>query len=337
MLRNYLNKVINGIDLRAEEMENILTILTGSEVSCAQAGALLAALRMKGETASELAGAANVLRRNALFIDCGTRKVIDIVGTGGDGGISFNISTASALVAAGAGAAVAKHGNRAVSGKCGAADVLAELGFNLDAEPEAMERCIIEHGIGFLFAQKMHPILSKVAALRKELGIRTIFNLLGPLSNPAGATGMVVGVFDAKLTNVFAAALQELGVRHALVVHGNDGLDEITCCDRTRVTELKNGEIKTSELYPELLIGQCYEPAEIAGGDAACNARILRSVIDGSEWGAPRAAVLLNAGAAIYVAGLAESIKEGIRLAEKSIDSGAALKKLETLIEASRS
>ena len=337
MLKTYLNKVIAGNDLRAEEMEEILTILTGNDVSCVQAGALLAALRMKGETADELAGAANVLRRNAVFIDCGTRKVIDIVGTGGDGGVTFNISTASALVAAGAGAAVAKHGNRAASGTCGAADVLAELGFNLNTEPEAMERCILEHGIGFLFAQKMHPILGKVAALRKELGIRTIFNLLGPLSNPAGATGMVVGVFDAKLTTIFASALQKLGVRHALVVHGNDGLDEISCCDRTRVTELKNGEIKTSELYPEILLGHSCEPSEIVGGDIAYNARVLHSVLDGSNREGARSAVLLNAGAAIYVAGLAESIKEGIRLAEKSIDSGDAMKKLELLIEASKS
>lgn len=336
MLKKYLNKVLNGQDLACIEMETILEALCGDEVSFAQAGALLAALRMKGESVSELVGAAQMLRRSATFIDCGARETVDIVGTGGDGGISFNISTCSAFVAAGAGLALAKHGNRAVSGLCGAADVLAELGFNLEVSASTMEQSIVENGIGFLFAAKMHPKFGKVAPLRKELGVRTIFNMLGPLCNPAGASRMVVGVFNQQLTELFAAALKELGVKHALVVCGNDGLDEISCCDTTRVSELKDGVIKNYEIYPELLLGESFSPEEIAGGEAIVNARILRDVLEGRERSACRAVVLLNAGAACYVGGIAQSIQDGIKLAEKSIDEGKAAEKLEVLIKESQ-
>ncbi|MFA6929004.1 MAG: anthranilate phosphoribosyltransferase [Lentisphaeria bacterium] len=336
MLKPYLNKVLSGQDLSNSEMDALLELLTHNEVSFAQAGAILAALRMKGESVSELIGGAQMLRRNATFIDCGGREVVDIVGTGGDGGISFNISTTSALVAAGAGVVIAKHGNRAVSGKCGAADVLAELGFNLDVTAHAMENSICEHGIGFLFAQKLHPKFSKVAPLRRELGIRTIFNMFGPLCNPAGATRMIVGVFDNRLTELFAGALNGLGIKHALVVHGNDGLDEISCCDTTRVTEVKDGRLKSYEIFPEMLLDETFEIEEIAGGEPPRNAAILQAVLSGEEQGACRAVVLLNAAAACYVAGLADSLVDGIKLAEQSIDQGKALEKLHVLIQESQ-
>lgn len=335
MLTVYLNKLFSRNDLTPGEMEDAFRIITGGEVAHSQIGAFLAALRMKGVTRPELVGAARMLRRAAAFIDCGGREVVDVVGTGGDGSNSFNISTTSAFVAAGAGVTVAKHGNRAASSRCGSADVLAALGYNLDAPVPVIENAIAEIGIGFLFAAKLHPTLANVAVIRRELKIRTVFNMLGPLCNPAGAKSIVLGVYAPELTELFAGALLELGTRRAMVVHGMDGIDEISCCGPTRVTELRDGEIRTSELLPELLIGECYDPAEIVGGTPAENAVILRSVLDGSNRGGARASVLLNAGATIYVAGGAPTLSEGIRRAGESIDSGAALNKLERLIEAS--
>ena len=335
-MREYLEKILAFRDLSRAEAEEMMERMTAGDFPPSRSGALLAALRMKGESLSELVGAARFLRRNTGFIDCGGREVVDVVGTGGDGGISFNISTAAAFVAAGAGVVLAKHGNRAVSGKCGAADVLAELGFDLDAPPERMEYSISRHGIGFLFAPRMHPRLAAVAALRRELGFRTIFNLLGPLCNPAGATAMVLGVCDAGLTELFASALSELGVRRAMVVHGHDGLDEISCCAPTRVSELKNGVIRSFELFPEMLFDTGFDPAEIAGGDASVNARILKNVLSGRDRGAARAIVTVNAGAAILVAERAEDLREGMHMAEAAIDSGAAMERLESLIAESR-
>ena len=336
-MKYFLNKLLAGEDLTAMEAEELLDRLTSGSVPASQAGAALAALRMKGESMSELLGMARLLRRRGKHIDCGTAECIDIVGTGGDGGISFNISTTSAFVAAGAGVTVAKHGNRAVSGKCGAADVLAALGFNLLVSPEKMESAIRNIGVGFLFAQAMHPILGKVAPLRRELGIRTIFNMLGPLCNPAGASGIVLGVYDAGLTELFAETLRELGVKRAMVVCGHDGLDEISCAVTTRVSELSDGAIRSYELFPELFLGDTYSTSEIAGGDAAANAAVLKKVLSGEDRGAARAVVLLNAGAAIRVAGKAEDLRDAIRLAADSIDSGAALDKLERLIGESNS
>ena len=336
-MKTLLNKVLDRRDLTAQEAERLLELLTSGTVPASQAGAMLAALRMKGESMSELVGMARLLRRFAKHIDCGPRECVDIVGTGGDGGISVNVSTTRAFVAAGAGVTVAKHGNRAVSGKCGAADVMAALGFNLDAPPERMEYAIQTIGIGFLFAPKMHPILGKVGALRRELGFRTIFNLLGPLCNPAGATGIVLGVYDPKLTELLAEALRELGVKRALVVSGHDGLDEISCAVTTRVAELEDGFIRSYEIFPELLLGTAYPTSAIAGGDAETNAAILKAVLSGEERGAARSIVLLNAAAAIRVAGKAKDLREGILLAALSIDSGAAMKKLDALIRESRS
>ncbi|HQC41975.1 MAG TPA: anthranilate phosphoribosyltransferase [Verrucomicrobiota bacterium] len=335
MLRKYLDQVVQRRNLNLQQMEEVFEILTQSDVSCTQAGAILTAMRMKGESVDELVGAAGMLRRHATFIDCGGRSAVDIVGTGGDGGISFNISTTASFVAAGAGVTIAKHGNRAVSGKCGAADVLAELGFNLNTSAAAMENCIRNYGIGFLFAPRMHPIMGNVAALRKELGIRTLFNMIGPLCNPAGAEGIVLGVYDTGLTELFAEALLKLGVKRAMVVHGEDGLDEISCSAETRVTELKDGMTQSYALFPEMLLGRSYDAEEISGGDAPHNARILRSILEGKEQGAPRAIVVLNAAAAIYVAGLTQTLKEGLELAQESIDRGKALEKLEVLLQES--
>ena len=242
MLKEELEKLLAGKDLTAEETAAAFEKIASKSVPQVQIGAFLAALRAKGESESELAGAARMLRRKCCFIDHGPREVIDTCGTGGDrrdGRSTFNISTTCAFVAAGAGVAVAKHGNRSVSSRCGSADVLAELGYNLDAEPEVIEDSIIDNGIGFLFAAKLHPVMGAVAACRRELGIRTIFNMLGPLINPANAGAQLLGVYEAKLTELFARVLRDLKLRRALVVHGHDGMDEITICAPTRVSELR--------------------------------------------------------------------------------------------------
>ena len=339
MLKAELEKILSSSDLTAEEMGSALEKIASGNVPSVQVGAFLAALRAKGESESELAGAARMLRRKCRFIDHGAREVIDTCGTGGDrrgGRSTFNISTTCAFVAAGAGVGVAKHGNRSVSSLCGSADVLAELGYNLDADPEVVEDSIMDNGIGFLFAAKLHPVMGTVAPYRRELGVRTIFNMLGPLINPANAGAQLLGVYDAKLTELFARVLRDLKLRRAMVVHGHDGMDEITICAPTRISELENGEISTFDLHPEIYLGRLYSAEEIPGGDAAENARILRSVLTGKDHGAARAITVLNSGAAIMVAGKAEDLREGMRLAEKSIDSGAALGKLEALIRSSK-
>jgi len=339
MLKEELEKILSGSDLNAEEMGAALEKIASGKTSPVQIGAFLAALRAKGESESELAGAARLLRRKCTFIDHGAQEVIDTCGTGGDrrnGRSTFNISTTCAFVAAGAGVGVAKHGNRSVSSKCGSADVLAELGYNLEAAPETVEDSIMDNGIGFLFAAKLHPVMGAVAPFRRELGIRTIFNMLGPLINPAAASAQLLGVYDAKLTELFARVLRELKLKRALVVHGHDGMDEITICAPTRVSELKAGEIRTYDLHPEIYLGRLYSAEEIPGGDAKENARILRSVLAGEDRAGARAITLINSGAAILAAGKAEDLRDGIRQAERSIDSGAAMAKLEALIRSSK-
>lgn len=339
MLKEELEKILAGNDLTAEETGAALEKMASGKVPPVQIGAFLGALRAKGESETELAGAARMLRRKCRFIDHGAREVIDTCGTGGDrrgGRSTFNISTTCAFVAAGAGIGVAKHGNRSVSSKCGSADVLAELGYNLDADPEVVEDSIMDNGIGFLFAAKLHPVMGTVAPYRRELGVRTIFNMLGPLINPANAGAQLLGVYDAKLTELFARVLRDLKLRRAMVVHGHDGMDEITICAPTRISELENGEISTFDLHPEIYLGRLYSAEEIPGGDAAENARILRSVLSGEDHGAARAITVLNSGAAIMVAGKAEDLRDGMHLAERSIDSGAALEKLEALMRSSK-
>lgn len=337
MFKEAFNAVLERQDLPEEAMSTLLEELLEGKVDPVAFGGFLIAVRMKGVARSELTGAARFLLRHAVPIDTGLRPVVDMVGTGGDGGASFNISTSAALVAAGAGVPMAKHGNRAVSGKSGSADVLAACGFNLDCAPSVMERAIGEIGIGFLFAQKLHPAFAKVGPVRRALGTRTLFNLLGPLVNPAHATSAVIGVYNAADTELMAGALQDLGMRRALVVHGQDGLDELTVTAATRITELdREGNLRTYELYPELLLGQRYPASDLRGGTPAENAAILRAILEGRERGGARAVVALNAGAAIYISGRAETLAEGYRLAGEAIDSGAALAKLEALVEVSR-
>ena len=331
-IRKYLQKIIDRHDLTADEMSSVFDLVMDGHLTPAQTAALISTLRMKGESVEEITGAAMSMRRHAVKIDTGGLPVIDTCGTGGDGGNTFNISTAAAFVAAGAGVPVAKHGNRAVSSHCGSADVLAELGINLEAPPEAVEEAIQSVGIGFLFAPKMHPSMKHAAPVRKELGIRTIFNMLGPLTNPANARGQILGVFSAELTEPFARVLNSLGSRRAFIVHGNDGLDEITVTTTTRVTELNAGKINTYELDPLPLIGEYHKSGTLAGGDPSKNAAILRCVLEG-ETGPTRDIVLLNAAAGIVAGAKADTLEEGHRLAQKSIDDGQAQKALDGLRE----
>lgn len=335
MIREALAALVERRDLTGAEMRAAMDEIMNGECTPAQIAGFITALRMKGETAEELSGAAASMREHATYIDAGARTVVDTCGTGGDGMNTFNISTTTAFVAAGAGICVAKHGNRAVSSQCGSADVLRELGVNIEVDPLIMEECLQENGIGFLFAPKMHPAMKHAIGPRRELGIRTLFNMLGPLTNPAGATGQVLGVFAPELTEMFALALRELGTRRAFIVHGMDGLDEITCTDVTRVSELRDGKVRTYELSAERLFGDFCEPEQLAGGDPATNAAILRDVLDNKP-GAPLQAALLNAAAAIVAGEAADSFEEGLERARESIASGAAREKLRILIDATQ-
>jgi anthranilate phosphoribosyltransferase len=297
----------------------------------AQIAGIIVALRMKGETIDEIAGSAASMRRHAVLVDTGGRPVVDTCGTGGDGINTFNISTTAAFITAGAGVPVAKHGNRAISSKCGSADVLAALGVNLEVTNEVVEDCIREAGIGFLFAPKMHPAMKHAMGPRRELGVRTIFNMLGPLTNPAGAKGQLIGVFSAELTETFAHVLRLLGSRRAFAVHGNDGMDEMTTTTTTRVSELKDGKVLTYEFNPLEFIGEYAEMADLSGGEPAVNAGTTRLVLQGQK-GPCRDIACLNAAAAIVAGGKAADIRQGWDLAQKSIDNGGALKALELLI-----
>ncbi len=295
--------------------------------------AFLTALKMKGETVDEIVGAALAMRRRANFISTGALSPIDTCGTGGDGMDTFNISTTAAFVAAGAGVCVAKHGNRAATGKCGSADLLAELGFNLDASPALMEHCLQEHGIAFLFAQKMHPAMRAVANVRRGLGFRTIFNLLGPLVNPAGAKAHLIGVFDNAHIEIIAECLKRLGSRRAFVVHGADGLDEISATCASRVSELKDGSVKTYEFDPYRHFPEGGSASEIRGGDGAQNAAITLGILKGEINGAARNVCLLNSAAAIMTAGKADNFSDALGLAADSLHSGRAMEKLEKLVK----
>ncbi|NLB55788.1 MAG: anthranilate phosphoribosyltransferase, partial [Lentisphaerae bacterium] len=302
-------------------------------VPSSQIAAFLVALRIKGESVAELSGAALSMRQHALFVETGGLSVVDTCGTGGDGLNTFNISTTSAFVAAGAGAVIAKHGNRGVGGSSGSADVLAAAGVNIDVPVDVVEKCIHDVGIGFLFAPKVHPSMRYVAEVRKEIGLRTIFNMLGPLTNPAGANGQLVGVFAPELTEVFAHVLKDLGVKRALVVHGRDGMDEITLTASTRVTELYDGKVSTGEFDPALFFDGYCSIEELRGGTPEVNAQIMRSVLSGTK-GPARDITLLNAAATLVVAGQADSIRDGLPSAEAAIDDGSALDVLERLVEA---
>lgn len=331
----YLNQIIRGQDLTQDQAAEMITHIFSGTITPAQTGAFMAALATKGECFEELAGGALAMRRKALRVQTLDQTVIDIVGTGGDGTGTFNISTTASFVVAGAGITVAKHGNRSVSSKCGSADVLEALGVNLAADPEIIEEAINEIGIGFMFAPLYHGSMKHAMTARKECGIRSIFNMLGPLTNPAAASCQVVGVYAPALTEMFANALHLLGVRRAFVVHGHDGMDEITTTDLTRVSELCDGRIKSYDLDPLTYFDDYADPETLQGGDAKENAAILTRILSG-EKGAPRDIVLINAGAGLVAANAAADIRQGIQMAADSIDSGRAMKKLEALVQYTR-
>lgn len=331
-----LSKVASKKNLSGAESAEVFGEIMSGEVDGAIMAAFLTALKMKGETVDEVVGAASAMRARATFINAGSAAPIDTCGTGGDGMNTFNISTTSAFIAAGAGVPVAKHGNRAATSKCGSGDVLGELGFNLDVHASVMEHCLQEEGIAFLFAPKMHPAMRFAAPARKALGFRTIFNLLGPLVNPAGATGQVVGVFEAGYTEFVAECLNRMGVRRAFVVHAADGMDEISVCTPTRVSELRDCSIKTSEFNPRKYFPDGANFSDLKGGDAKVNAQILLDVLSGKLRNGARDICLLNAAAAIVVGGKTDDFGAALEMARDSLDSGAALKKLKTLVEFSR-
>lgn len=334
MIKDAIGKVVEARDLIEPEMMAVMDEITGGNATPAQIASFITALRLKGETVEEITGAARILRRKASRIDARSSVVVDTCGTGGDGRGTFNISTTSAFVVAAAGLRVAKHGNRAVSSGCGSADLLEALGVKIDAAAEAVEECLQQIGIGFLFAPRLHGAMKYALAPRREIGIRTIFNMLGPLTNPAGATSQLIGVYDPKLTEVFAGVLKNLGSRRAFVVHGSDGLDEATVTGPTRVSELRSGLIHTYNLDSEEFFGEIHSLRELAGGDARTNAEITRGILSG-ENGAKRKVVLLNSALALVAGEKAATIREGLEIAAECLDSGAALKKLQALIEMS--
>jgi anthranilate phosphoribosyltransferase len=330
MFRDHLKHIVAGIDLDEGQMAEVMTDIFSGNVTDAQIGALMGALATKGETNEELAGAARAMRRKAYRIQSSAGTVVDTCGTGGDGASTFNISTTTAFVVAGCGVTVAKHGNRSVSSKCGSADVLEALGVRLDVDPELVEEAVEDIGIGFLFAPLYHGAMRFAMTARKEVGLRSIFNMLGPLTNPAGANCQIIGVYAPELTEMFAHTLRRLGSRHAYVVHGHDGLDEISVCAPTRVSELQDGQVRTFNLNPQDYFKDLADPSDLEGGEPEENAEITQRVL-GGEKGPRRNVVLINAAAALTAAGKAKDFKGGIDLAAQAIDSGAARDKLAAL------
>jgi len=335
MFKDHLSTIISRTDLNQSQMAEMMSEIFDGKTTDAQVGAMMAALATKGETVEELAGAARAMRKKAHRIQAAATQVVDTCGTGGDGLKTFNISTTTAFVVAGCGVTVAKHGNRSVSSKCGSADVLETLGIKLDTDPEVVEEAVQGIGIGFLFAPLYHSAMRFAAKARTEVGLRSIFNMLGPLTNPAGANCQLLGVFAPQLTEMFAEALRLLGARSAFVVHGHDGLDEISVCAPTRVSQLENDMIRTYDIYPEQYFGRLAEPGQMTGGDPVENAAITRMIL-GGEKGPKRDVVLLNTAAALVASQKAADLTTGIELAEQAIDSGAAMGKLEALVAYTR-
>lgn len=331
MLKTYLERLVAGSSLTRDEAREAMRAIMAGDAGPAWIAGFLVALRVKGETVDEIAGFAETMRAVANPLDLGEENLVDTCGTGGDGAGTFNVSTAAALVAAGAGVKVAKHGNRAVSSECGSADVLEALGVTLVSDEPVLRRCLREAGFAFLFAPAQHPAMKHAIGPRRELGLRTVFNLLGPLTNPAGARRQVMGVYDAALVRPLAEVLARLGAEHAMVVHGAGGLDELSTLGATRVAEWDGQRLAVHELRPE---DHGLEPASaeaIAGGDPPRNARIVRAVLEG-EPGPARDIVLLNAAAAIRVAGAADSLADGLVRARRAVDEGAAAAALDALI-----
>ena len=333
-IKDAIAKVMEGQDLTEAEADSAMTQIMEGQATPAQIGAFLTALRMKGESVSEITGCARAMRRSAVPVrPRRTETLVDTCGTGGDGAGTFNISTTAAFVVAGAGQPVAKHGNRSVSSRCGSADVLEALGVNLDLTPDQVAACVDEVGIGFLFAPKLHPAMKHAIGPRRELGVRTIFNVLGPLTNPANASAQVLGVYDPNLTDTLARVLGALGSQAAFVVHGSGGLDELTTAGPNRVSVLRDGQVETHSFDPADLGFPRARPADLNGGDADENATITREILSGTLNGARRDVVVLNASAALVAGGRAQNLPEGIRLAEHSLDSGSAQRVLDHLIE----
>lgn len=339
MIRQAIAKVAGGIDLSEAEMQGVMGEILSGQASDAQIGALLVGLRMKGETIEEISGAARIMRDKALAVPTLARRrgqvLVDVVGTGGDGAGTFNVSTTAAFVVAGAGVSVAKHGNRAVSSSCGSADLIQELGISLELTPGQVGACIDEVGIGFLFAPALHGAMRYAIGPRREIGLRSIFNLLGPLTNPAGANALVVGVYDGRLTTPLAGVLARLGADRAMVVHGRGGFDEITITGLTDVSVLQNGAVRQETIAPEDCGLPRARPGDVAGGSVAQCRRHTLAVLDG-EGGPRRDMVLLNAAAGLVVAGAAGDIRQGVQMAAEAIDSGAARDKLASLAAISR-
>lgn len=334
-IQEAIAKLIEGQGLSRDQMTGVMNQIMSGEATDAQIGAFLIALRIKGESVDEIAGAAAVMREKATPIATKHDVIVDTCGTGGDHSGTFNISTTAAFVAAGAGLCVAKHGNRAATSQSGSADVLNALGVNIEASPETMSKCLDDVGIGFLFAVSLHGAMKYAIGPRREVGARTVFNALGPLTNPAGAKRQVIGVYSPALTETLAGVLGSLGSEHAFIVHGSDGLDEMTLTGPTRVSELKNGSVSTYDVSPgDFGLAEASADA-LKGGDADENAEITLSVLKGAE-GPSRDITLLNAAAAIVAGGKAGDLGEGVSVAAEVIDSGKALEKLEGLKEASQ-
>jgi anthranilate phosphoribosyltransferase len=335
VIQSALARLLDGHDLSRDEARDVMDQIMRGEATAGQIGGFLVALRLKGETADEIAGCAEAMREHVLVVRPERSDLVDTAGTGGDGARTFNISTAAALVAAAAGAGVAKHGNRAVSSSSGSADVLEALGFNLDLAPEAIARSIDRLGFGFLFAPTHHPAMRHAAPIRRELAARTVFNVLGPLTNPAGARAQVVGVYDPELVPTIAEVLARLGAERAFVVHGAGGVDELSPAGPNLVCEVVAGSVRRREIDPlELGIERC-APGELTGGEPAENAETIRRIFAGAD-GGKRDAVLLNAAGAIAAGGLAEDLAEGVGMAREAIDSAAAGERLEELIAFSK-
>lgn len=335
-MQDILNKLVAGNDLTKEEAMKAQELILTGQATVAQIACFLTALRMKGETLDEITGLAAVLREKANTISPKVDNYIDFVGTGGDRTNTFNISTTSAFVVAAAGLPVAKHGNRSISSKSGAGDVLEALGVNISADPQVVEKCVETVGIGFMFAPHFNPSMKYVGPVRKELGIRTVFNILGPLSNPSRAKKMMIGVYSPKLTGVIAGALMNLGVERGFVVSGDNNMDEMSLTGETTVSEIKDGQVTTYQVTPEQYGFKRCDITDLQGGDGAVNAEIAKAILSGEEQGPKRDSVLLNAGAALYIGGMADSVEAGIRLAAKTIDSGKALDTLHAMVEATK-
>lgn len=335
MIGAAIKRIMSGQNLSREEMHSVFSEVMDGAATDVQKSALLVALRMKGETPAEITGAATAMRERVTPLDVDRENLVDTCGTGGDGRGTFNISTVAAIVAAAAGATVAKHGNRAVSSSCGSADVLAELGVNIDIEAAAMARVLRSAGISFLFAPKLHPAMGAVAAVRRELGVRTIFNVLGPLTNPAFARRQVLGVYSDDLVEVLADVLLALGATHAMVVHSRDGMDEISVSAKTHVGEVRDGRVRSYEVSPHDFGVATHPIAALAGGDVKTNALIAREILAGKA-GPGHDVVVANAGAALYVGGSAQNLRDGAAMARDAIADGRAKKKLEQLVAESR-